>query len=204
MSVDIGVLAMQGDVQENVRSARQALVELGMEGSVSAVAAPAEIGGLDGLIIPGGESTTVGRMSLANGSLKAIKERVEGGMPVMGICAGLILLSSSASDRVVGNVQQPLLEVLDARIERNSFGRQNSSFEADVSMDPIGIPRFNGVFIRAPSIASTGQGVQVLSRLGDAAVAVKEGNVIGTAFHPELAGDVALHKYFASMAGSAS
>lgn len=199
MSVKIGVLAIQGDVHENIQSARQALDELGIRGVVSGVKTPGEISGLDGLIIPGGESTTIGQMSLVNGSLKAVREKVRDGMPVLGICAGLILLSGTADDRVVGKTQQPLLEAIDAKLERNSFGRQNDSFEADVSLDPIGIPKFHGVFIRAPSISAAAPDVQVLSRLGERTVAVKKGNIIGTAFHPELTDDVSVHKYFVSM-----
>lgn len=199
MSVDIGVLAVQGDVYENIQSITQALDELGIKGRAISVKMPYEISRLDGLIIPGGESTTIGQISSVNGLLKAIKEKISDGMPVLGICAGLILLSNSVNDRTVGKTKQPLLEALDVTLERNSFGRQTESFEADVSMDSIGIPKFNGVFIRAPSISTAGPDIQVLSRLGNSTVAVKKGNIIGTAFHPELTGDLSLHKYFVSL-----
>ena len=202
MSVEIGVLAIEGDVYENIQSAEQALDELGIKGRVSGVKTPDEISRLDGLIIPGGESTTIGQLSLVNGSLKAIKEKIHDGMPVLGICAGLILLSNAANDRVMGRTKQPLLEMLDLTLERNSFGRQNDSFEAEVSMDQIGIPKFNGVFIRAPSISSADPGIEILSKLNEKIVAVKKGNIIGTAFHPELADDLSLYKYFVSLTGS--
>lgn len=199
MSINIGVLAVQGDVYENIQSITLALDELGIKGKALSVKTPEEISGLNGLIIPGGESTTIGQISSVNGSLKAIKEKIQDGMSVLGICAGLILLSNSVNDRIIGKTRQPLLEALDVTLERNSFGRQNESFEADVSMDSIGIPRFNGIFIRAPSISTAGPDVQILSKLGNSTVAVKKDNIIGTAFHPELTGDLSLHKYFVSL-----
>ena len=125
-------------------------------------------------------------------------------MPVLGICAGMILLSKTANDRVVGNTDQPLLDILDIKLERNSFGRQRESFEADVSMDSIDIPKFNGIFIRAPSISDVGSDIQVLSKFNGLIVAVKKGNVIGTSFHPELTQDVSLHKYFVNLVKQAS
>ena len=130
MSITIGVLAIQGDVQENIDSTQTALKELGIEGTVSSIKTPEEISRLNGLIIPGGESTTIGQLSLVNSSLKKIKEKIENGMPVLGICAGMIMLSKTADDRVVGKTDQPLLDVLDIKLERNSFGRQKDSFEA--------------------------------------------------------------------------
>ena len=196
MSLNVGILAIQGDVQENILSTQTALKELGIEGTVNGVTTPEEISNLDGLIIPGGESTTIGQLSLVNSSLKKIKEKIENGMPVLGICAGMIMLSKTADDRVIGKTDQPLLEFLDIKIERNSFGRQKDSFEADISMDLIDIPKFNGVFIRAPSVTETGSDVEVLSKFNEKIIAVKKGNVIGTSFHPELTYDVSLHKYF--------
>ncbi|MDH3192301.1 MAG: pyridoxal 5'-phosphate synthase glutaminase subunit PdxT, partial [Nitrosopumilus sp.] len=133
MSLNVGILAIQGDVQENILSTQTALKELGIEGTVNGVTTPEEISNLDGLIIPGGESTTIGQLSLVNSSLKKIKEKIENGMPVLGICAGMIMLSKTADDRVIGKTDQPLLEFLDIKIERNSFGRQKDSFEADIS-----------------------------------------------------------------------
>ncbi len=138
--LNIGVLAVQGDVDENVRSTQTALEELEINGKVHPVKTPEQISELDGLIIPGGESTMIGQLSLINGSLKKIKEKIEGGMPVFGICAGLILLSKEAKDRIVGTTDQPLLELLDVQVERNSFGRQRESFEADVELNSINIP----------------------------------------------------------------
>jgi len=197
--LNIGVLAVQGDVDENIRSTETALKELKISGKVQAVKTPEQISELDGLIIPGGESTMIGQLSLINGSLKKIKEKIEAGMPVFGICAGLILLSKEAKDRIVGKTDQPLLELLDVQVERNSFGRQKESFEANVEMNSIDIPKFNGVFIRAPTIIEVGGKVDTISKFNDEIVAVKQDNILATAFHPELTSDVSLHKYFLNM-----
>jgi len=199
MSLTVGVLSIQGDVHENILSAKSAIDELGLDGNVVDVRTPEEISQLDGLIIPGGESTTIGQLSLVNGSLKVLKEKIQSGMPVLGICAGMIMLSNTANDRIVGKTDQPLLDILDIKLERNSFGRQKESFESDISMDLINIPKFNGVFIRAPSVSDVGSDVEVLSKFNERIVAVKKGNVIGTAFHPELTEDTALHKYFINL-----
>ena len=199
MSLTIGVLGIQGDVQENLVSARRALDELKIEGKVIDVKTSDDIQNLDGLILPGGESTTIGQLSLVNSSLKEIKDKIAKGMPVFGICAGMILLSKTADDRVVGKTNQPLLEILDIKLERNSFGRQRESFEVDLVMDSINIPKFRGVFIRAPSVADAGSDVQILAKFNEKIVAVKKGNVIGTSFHPELTRDVSLHKYFVNL-----
>lgn len=197
--LNIGVLSIQGDVAENVTATKDALKELDEDGNVSAVKTTEQISKLDGLIIPGGESTMIGQLSLLNGSLKLIKEKIESGMPVFGICAGMILLSKEVKDRVMGITDQPLLDLLDVEVERNSFGRQRDSFEANVSMASIDIPNFNGVFIRAPSITETENEVEILSKFNEKIVAVKQGNILATAFHPELTSDISLHKFFVNM-----
>lgn len=199
MSLNVGVLSIQGDVQENLLSTKAAIDELGIDAKVSDVRTPEEISQLDGLIIPGGESTTIGQLSLVNGSLKVLKEKIENGMPTLGICAGMIMLSKTADDRVMGKTDQPLLDILDIKLERNSFGRQRESFEANVAMDSINIPKFTGVFIRAPSVSDVGSDVEILSKFNERVVAVKKGNVIGTSFHPELTEDISLHKYFVNL-----
>lgn len=199
MSDKIGVLAIQGDVAENTSSLEASIADLKQDATVHAVRTPDEISAMDGLIIPGGESTTIGQLSLVNGSQKAIRQKIQSGMPVLGICAGMILLAGSATDRVVGRTGQPLLGFLDVELERNSFGRQRQSFETDISLDPLGIPRYNGVFIRAPAVSSVSDGVEVLARLNGKIVAVRKGNIIGTSFHPELTDDLAVHKYFVNL-----
>ncbi len=192
-------MAIQGDVQENILSTKKALDDLGIDGTVTDVKTADDVKKLDGLIIPGGESTTIGQLSLVNSSLRVIKEKIEGGMPVFGICAGMILLAKTASDRVVGKTNQPLLDLLEIKIERNSFGRQRESFEAEVAMDSINIPQFRGVFIRAPSVSEVSSDIEVLSKFNEKIVAIKKGNIIGTSFHPELTKDVSLHKYFVNL-----
>jgi pyridoxal 5'-phosphate synthase pdxT subunit len=197
--LNIGILSLQGDVAENGYSTKEALKELGISGTISLVKTSEQISKLDGLIIPGGESTMMGQLSMINGSLKQIKEKIESGMPVLGICAGLILLSKKTKDRVLGDTGQPLLEMLDVKVERNSFGRQRDSFEAEISLEPVNISKFNGVFIRAPSISEVGKDVKIISKFNEKIVAVKQGNILATSFHPELTSDISLHKYFVNL-----
>ena len=199
MSAKIGILAVQGDVAENVSSLVASIADLNQDATVHVVKTPEEISQMDGLVIPGGESTTIGQMSLVNGSQKVIKQKVESGMPVLGICAGMVLLASNATDRVVGKMEQPLFDFLDIELERNSFGRQRESFEAKISMEPIGISEYHGVFIRAPAISSASDDIEVLARFNEKIVAIKKGNIIGTSFHPELTDDLAVHKYFVNL-----
>jgi len=199
MSLNLGVLSIQGDVFENILSVKAAIDALDIDGTVTSVRTPDEISKVDGLVIPGGESTTIGQLSKINGSLKILKEKIERGMPVLGICAGMILLSKTVNDKVVGKIDQPLLDILDIKLERNSFGRQRESFESDISLNSIGIPTFNGVFIRAPSISDVGSDVEILSKFNEKIIAVKKNNIIGVAFHPELTSDISLHKYFINL-----
>ena len=199
MSLNFGVLSIQGDVLENIISVKAAIDALGIDGTVTSVKTPNDLSKVDGLVIPGGESTTIGHLSKFNGSLKILKEKIEQGMPVLGICAGMIMLSKTAQDKVVGKIDQPLLNILDIKLERNSFGRQRESFESDISLNSIGIPTFNGVFIRAPSISDVGSDVEILSKFNEKIIAVKKNNIIGVSFHPELTSDISLHKYFVNL-----
>ena len=199
MSLNFGVLSIQGDVLENILSVKAAIDALDIDGTVTSVRTPDEISKVDGLVIPGGESTTIGQLSMFNGSLTVLKDKIEQGMPVLGICAGMIMLSKTVQDKVVGKIDQPLLDILDIKLERNSFGRQRESFESDISLNSIGIPSFNGVFIRAPSISDVGSDVEILSKFNEKIIAVKKNNIIGVAFHPELTSDISLHKYFVNL-----
>ena len=196
---NVGILALQGDVTENFMATMAALHDAGMDATVSQVKTPDQISKLDGLIIPGGESTMMGQLSMVNGAMNALKEIINGGTPVFGICAGMILLSKNSKDRVMGSTEQPLLDMLDVEIERNSFGRQKDSFQAEISLDPIGISSFQGVFIRAPAILTSGSNVEVLSKFNEKVIAVKQGNILATSFHPELTQDISLHKHFVEM-----
>ena len=177
----------------------QALQELQMDGSVEKVRYPEQIEKIDGLILPGGESTVQSTLAAIQRSLPVIKKRISEGMPVLGICAGMIMLSKRAYDRIVGDTKQKLIGNLDIVIERNAFGRQNDSFEAALSVNILGKEPFNGVFIRAPAVSEIGKDVEMVAKFNNRIVAVKQKNIIGTAFHPELSGDSRMHKQLVKM-----
>jgi len=160
---------------------------------------PEEIEKIDGLILPGGESTVQSTLAAIQRSLPVIKKRISEGMPVLGTCAGMIMLSKRAYDRIVGDTKQKLIGNLDIVIERNAFGRQNDSFEADLSISMLGKEAFKGVFIRAPAVSEVGRDVEVIGKLNNRIVAVKQKNIIGTAFHPELSSDSRMHRHLISM-----
>lgn len=200
MSVTVGVLSVQGDVYENVAASHEALNEMNISGDVIPVKTPSAISDVDVMIIPGGESTTIGLLTLAGDTLATLGERIRGGMPTLGVCAGLILLAGDVTDRMLGGTGQPLLKVLDIKLERNSFGRQRDSFETTLSLEPLGIVDFPGVFIRAPSITAVSPDIDVISVYDNRIVAVRRDNIIGTSFHPELSGSTELHKYLIKMA----
>lgn len=184
----VGVLAIQGDVAEHLRAIAAA------GGIGSRVRRPADLAAVDGLILPGGESTTMGMLGSEGGLLAAIRERLAAGMPAWGTCAGLILLA-----RDVGR-EQPLIGGLDVAVARNAFGRQVDSFEVDLDIAGLAGGPFRAVFIRAPVVSAAGPGVAVLARLDDGTiVAVRQGRLLGTSFHPELTGDPRLHALFVGM-----
>jgi 5'-phosphate synthase pdxT subunit len=197
--VTIGVLGLQGDIEENVAATSQALQELHVNGTVDIVRYPEELEKIDGLILPGGESTVQSTLAAIQRSLPAIKKRISEGMPVLGSCAGMIMLSKRAYDRIIGDTKQKLIGNLDIVIERNAFGRQNDSFEADLTVAMLGKEAFRGVFIRAPAVSEVGKDVEVIGKLNNKIVAVKQKNIIGTAFHPELSGDSRMHKHLINM-----
>jgi 5'-phosphate synthase pdxT subunit len=181
----IGVLALQGAFREHV----EALRRLGAE--AVEVRLPEQLEGLDGLIIPGGESTAIGKLAVKYGLQEAIRQFAEMGNPVYGTCAGMILLSHD-----VGR-DQPLLGLMSLKVERNAFGRQLDSFETELPIPVLGDEPFPGVFIRAPRIESVGEGVEVLANLADGTpVAARQDNLLVTAFHPELSNDLRFHSYF--------
>jgi pyridoxal 5'-phosphate synthase pdxT subunit len=170
-----------------------------MDGSVEMVRYPEEIEKIDGLILPGGESTVQSTLAAIQRSLPVIRKRISEGMPVLGTCAGMIMLSKRAYDRIVGDTKQKLIGNLDIVIERNAFGRQNDSFEADLSISMLGKEAFKGVFIRAPAVSEVGKDVEVIGKLNNRIVAVKQKNIIGTAFHPELSSDSRMHTHLINM-----
>ena len=184
----IGVLALQGDFREHLVMAQR----LGAEGV--AVRLPRQLAGLDGLIIPGGESTVIGKLMVENGLVAPIRDLIATGLPIWGTCAGLILLAKGTENAMAG---QPLLATMDIRVNRNAFGAQRESFITQLDIPAIGPAPFRAVFIRAPLVLDTGPGVQVLARLDDdAIVAVRQGQLLGSAFHPEIGDDPRFHQYF--------
>lgn len=192
----VGVLALQGDVEENIKATTDALREMNLKGKVISVRYPDEILKVDGLIIPGGESTVMGLLlSIKNGLLDSITKVLQNRIPIMGTCAGMIVLAKKSYDKVVGNKKQLLLGALDIEIERNSFGRQYDSFESTLEISGIGND-FKGIFIRSPTVISIGSRVQILSKFDGKIVAVQQENIIGTSFHPELSGDNRMHRLF--------
>ncbi len=196
----IGILGFQGDIEENVDATKQAIEEMKINGNIELVRYPEEMEKVDGLILPGGESTVQSALAAIQHSLPVLKRRIADGMPVLGTCAGMIMLSKRVFDHVIGETSQKTLGNLDIVIERNAFGRQNDSFEADLKIDMLGRGAFRGVFIRAPAVTETGKDVQVIARHANKIVAVRQRNVIGTSFHPELAADFRMHRYFVKMA----
>ncbi|GGR20487.1 pyridoxal 5'-phosphate synthase glutaminase subunit PdxT [Streptomyces netropsis] len=187
----IGVLALQGDVREH-------LIALAAADAVARpVRRPEELDGLDGLVIPGGESTTMSKLAVAFGMLEPLRERVRAGLPVYGTCAGMIMVADKLLD---GREDQETLGGIEMIVRRNAFGRQNESFEAAVEVAGIEGGPVEGVFIRAPWVESVGARVEVLARYDGHTVAVRQDNVLATSFHPELTGDHRVHALFVGMA----
>lgn len=193
----IGVLALQGDVREHLH----ALTRLGAR--AIAVRRPEEVEACDGLVLPGGESTTISKLARIFEVFEPLQKRIAGGMPTFGTCAGMILLADRILD---GTADQETFGGLDITVRRNAFGRQVDSFEGDVRFDGLADP-VHGIFIRAPWVEEVGAGVEVLARVGsgEAAgriVAVRQGNLMATSFHPEVADDDRVHRYFLDLVTS--
>lgn len=186
----IGVLALQGDVREHLIALASA------DALARPVRRPEELAEIDGLVVPGGESTTMSKLAALFGMLEPLRERVGAGMPVYGTCAGMILLADKILDPHSG---QETIGGIDMIVRRNAFGRQNESFEAAVEVAGIDGGPVEGVFIRAPWVESVGARAQVIAEHGGHIVAVRQGNALATSFHPELTGDHRLHAYFVDM-----
>ncbi|MBA2372220.1 MAG: pyridoxal 5'-phosphate synthase glutaminase subunit PdxT [Chloroflexi bacterium] len=185
----VGVLGLQGDFQEHLATFRA----LGVE--AVDVRRPDQLADVDALVIPGGESTTIGKLAERYGLIPAICDRARAGMPVWGTCAGAIFMAKD-----VPGHPHPILGLMDLSVERNAFGRQVDSFEADVQVLGMDGGPFHAVFIRAPRMSALGKGVEVLASLDDGSVvAAREGNLLATSFHPELTGDRRFHALFLSL-----
>jgi 5'-phosphate synthase pdxT subunit len=187
-----GVLAYQGDVREHLA----ALAAVGAE--AREVRTPAELEQVDGLIVPGGESTVIGKLAHRYGLLEPLRERVRAGLPVFGTCAGMIFLA-----REVEGPPQHLLGVMDVRVRRNAFGRQVASFETEFDVKGLDGGPVSAVFIRAPWISDPGPEVEVLAEVDGRVVAARQGDLLATAFHPELAGEHRFHRWFADLVADA-
>jgi len=187
----VGVLALQGAFREH-----QAAFEACGAKTVQ-VRKVHHLEGVEALVIPGGESTTIGKLLADYRLLEPIARLGREGMPVFGTCAGLILLAKDISGS-----EQPRLGLMDCTVERNAFGRQVDSFEADLDIPVLGETPFRGVFIRAPYITRVGEGVEVLAEYGGKIVFARQGNILAAAFHPELTSDLRVHKYFLGMCKS--
>jgi len=197
--IKLGVVALQGAVSEHVELLKAALSKLGVDGAVELVKKPAELDKVQGIVIPGGESTVIGRVAERTGLLKALRERIEGGLPAFGTCAGAILLAKEVYDAKLGKVQQPLIGVMDIKVVRNYYGRQKESFEVDLEIPAIGGRPFRGVFIRAPVIEAVGSKVKVLAVYEGFPVLVQQDKMLAATFHPELTSDTRVHEYFVKM-----
>jgi len=184
----VGVLAYQGDVREHL-AALEAAGAVGVE-----VRTLSDLDSVHGLVIPGGESTVIGKLANRYGLLEPLRERARAGLPVFGTCAGMIFLA-----REIEGPGQDLLGVLDVRVRRNAFGRQVASFEAEVDVKGVDGGPVAGAFIRAPWVADAGPKVEVLAEVEGKVVAVRQGNLLATAFHPELSGEVRLHRWLVDL-----
>lgn len=192
---NVGVLAIQGDVREHANH----LLQCGA--NVTLVKTPEVLATVDALIIPGGESTTMSILAVNNGLIEPLREARKR-IPMYGSCAGLIMLADRITD---GRADQQTIGGLNITAKRNAFGRQVDSFEIDLEIAAIGEPDFHAVFIRAPLVEEVGHGVEVLAKIPatDEVVAVRQGNLLGTSFHPEIVSDFRIHKYFLEMVKSA-
>lgn len=192
----VGVLALQGDFREHLAVLR------GLGADAVPVRRAAEVDDVAGLVIPGGESSVMDKLARAFGLAEPLRARIASGMPVYGTCAGLIMLADTVRDAIAG---QESLGGLDVVVRRNAFGTQNESFETDIDMPDLGAPPVHAVFIRAPVIERTGPDVHVLGALADGrVVAVEQGNLLGTAFHPEVTGELRFHERFLERVAAAA
>jgi len=184
----VGILSLQGDVREHAR----VLTELGAQ--VELVRRPGELAGLDGLVLPGGESTVIDKLSRAFGIQRPLREAIAGGLPVLGTCAGLILLADRLADGIAG---QETFGGLDATVRRNAFGGQVESFETELEVPALGPPTIRAAFIRAPAIEELGPSATALASLPDGpVVAAEQDGLLGIAFHPESTGETRFHQRF--------
>lgn len=198
--IRIGIIALQGDIEEHIKAMERVLSERG--GEVVAIKRSGMVPSCDAIVIPGGESTTMGLLMEREDIASEIKIVAKQDMPIFGTCAGLILLSKSCRDiaeREDEQTGQPLLGLMDICVRRNAFGRQRESFEVPLKISAIGDKPFNAVFIRAPAITDVEKNVEILSTYDGCIVAAKQDNLVALAFHPELTQDRRLHHFLLDM-----
>jgi pyridoxal 5'-phosphate synthase pdxT subunit len=197
MSLKVGIVAIQGAVSEHVDAVERTLDSLGLKGIAVQVRRLPDLEGVQALILPGGESTTIAKLLVKFGLFDKIISRAHEGMPMMGTCAGMILLAKEG-DKQVSKTGTKLLGLMDMAVDRNAFGRQRESFEADIKVEGLKTP-FHAVFIRAPAITKVWGKCKVLSRFEDKSIVAKQGNLLALAFHPELTPDLRLHSLLLEM-----
>ena len=198
MTTKIGVIAIQGAVEEHVVALEKTLAERGEHGEVVKIKQRGIVESCDAIVIPGGESTTIGRLMQREGMFKEIKTAVEvNDIPILGTCAGLVLLAKEG-DEEVAKTGQPLLGLMDVTVKRNAFGRQRESFEVFLEMNILEVP-FRAVFIRAPAITRAAENVEIVATFDERIVAAKQGNLLALSFHPELTDDRRIHHYFINL-----
>ena len=193
----VGVVGVQGDVSEHVDAMQRAIKEAGLAGEAVTVRRPPDLAKVDALTIPGGESTTISKLLVKFGLFDDIARRAHEGMPILGTCAGCILLAKEGDDQV-SKTETKLLGLMDMAVDRNAFGRQRESFEGDITVSILDRP-FHGVFIRAPEITRTWGACAPIGTLQGKIVLAHQGSLVGAAFHPELSGDLRIHKWFLSL-----
>jgi len=198
-NLKIGVLGIQGAVSEHVEAINNTIKENGLEGCGVVVKTKNQLEEVQALIIPGGESTTIGRVSKERNLFEKIVQKAKEGLPIFGTCAGLVLLAKEVFDAKVGVLEQPIFGLMDVKVIRNAFGRQRESFEVELEVPILGEKPFPAVFIRAPIVEKAWGKTKVLAKYEEKIVAVQEDNLLATAFHPELTNDRRFHQYFLKM-----
>jgi len=191
--IKIAVIGLQGDVGEHIAATNAAMKKLKLDGTAIWARNIGEVKGASGIILPGGESTTIGKLALANGIREEIIKLAHKGIPILTTCAGTILLSKKAANDK-SNESARLLKLLDIEVDRNAFGTQRDSFEAEIDFQGIG--KFNAIFIRAPIITKINDDSKIIAKFENKIAGIEKGNIIAVCFHPELADDTRIHEYF--------
>jgi 5'-phosphate synthase pdxT subunit len=191
----IGIVGVQGGVAEHINMFKRAFIEADVKGEAAVIKEPKDMEKIDAIVIPGGESTTIGSLMMRTGLMNAVKKKIEDGTAVMGTCAGAVMMAKSIR---AGRETQPILGVMDMEVSRNYFGRQKESFEMDLVLEGMERP-FKGIFIRAPAITRVWGDARPIGMARGVIIATVQGKMLATVFHPELSGDPRLHIYFIKM-----